>query len=68
MNAPPLRPRSRMRGPVSLAISLKRLRGISDRAAYYRRDMSRDERAWCLRVADVCEELVTRWEDIHRCR
>lgn len=52
-----LPPASRVHGPRKVLGELARLRLKADRAAQQRAG-SDEERAWCLRVADVLEELV----------
>ena len=55
-----VRPASRMRGALSLLISLKRLRLRADRAAAFRAGTP-EEKRWCLQIADCCDLLIARW-------
>ena len=61
LSGPEVRPRSRMRGPVALLISIRRLRARADKAAVYRAATA-EEKRWCHKVADACDGLLEHWQ------
>ena len=56
-----IRPRSRMRGPLSLLISIRRLRARADKAAAFRA-ANAEQKLWCHKVADACDGLLEHWQ------